>query len=188
MVRWLFTNNFEHFYCDQNIFLEIIFILWCSQMKLGRGMKMLSNNFSVIYGEFPLTPKIWYERSHILSTFGKISETRDLGFIFQHHWNFRMTCEPSLVWVWVWKISPNNLKFSIFCHSGQKNLIGFAFYLLRVKHMLRLGRLRAQQNDHKISRTKSLKLEFFHLNLFAPHFSSRMKIIFNGFVFSFVSP
>jgi len=30
--------------------------------------------------------------------------------------------QPFMVWVWIWKISPKNVKFSIFCPSGQKNL------------------------------------------------------------------
>jgi len=52
--------------------------------------------------------------------------------------------------VWVWKISPKIPIFSIFCPLGQKNLFGSAQkvqarsapYLLWVKSMLGLGRVR----------------------------------------------
>jgi len=43
--------------------------------------------------------------------------------------------QPSLVWVW--KISLKNTKFFNFIPSGQKNLGGLAYYLQRVKSMLR---------------------------------------------------
>jgi len=32
--------------------------------------------------------------------------------------------QPFMVWVWIWKISPRNVKFSIFFPLGQKNLFG----------------------------------------------------------------
>jgi len=56
--------------------------------------------------------------------------------------------QPFMVWVWIGKISPKNIKFLIFFPSGQKNLFGSkstrvkgrsASYLLRVKSKLGLG-------------------------------------------------
>jgi len=48
-----------------------------------------------------------------------------------------------LVWVWIWKIPPKNVKFSIFCHCvGSKSTrvrAGLTSYLLRVKSMSRSG-------------------------------------------------
>jgi len=56
--------------------------------------------------------------------------------------------QPSVVWVWVWKISPKNPWFFNFCPSGQKSVVGskstrvrarLASYLLRVKSMFGSG-------------------------------------------------
>jgi len=57
--------------------------------------------------------------------------------------------QPSMVWVWVWKISPKKVKFFNFFPSGQKNLFGLGQnvprtkagwpLLLRVKSKLRVG-------------------------------------------------
>jgi len=55
-----------------------------------------------------------------------------------------------MVWVWVWKISPKNIKFSILFPSDQKKSLrvgsestlvkgGSASYLLRVKSKLGSG-------------------------------------------------
>jgi len=43
-----------------------------------------------------------------------------LGFV---NFLFLGLGQPSLVWVWVWKISPKNPKFSILFALYQKNLI-----------------------------------------------------------------
>jgi len=62
--------------------------------------------------------------------------------------------QPFLIWVWIWKISPKNVHFSIFFLFMSKKISlgrvkstwvkgGSASYLLRVKSMLGLGRVRA---------------------------------------------
>jgi len=62
--------------------------------------------------------------------------------------------QPFMIWVLFWKISPKNVKFSIFFPSGQKKSLrvrlestrvegGSASYLLRVKSKLGSGRARA---------------------------------------------
>jgi len=59
-----------------------------------------------------------------------------------------------LIWVWIWKISPNNIKFFNFFHFGSKKSLrvglkstqvkgGSASYLLQVKSKLGSGRVRA---------------------------------------------
>jgi len=53
--------------------------------------------------------------------------------------------QPSMVWVWIWKISPKNIKCFNFFPSGSKKISsgrvkgGSAPYLLWVKSMLRSG-------------------------------------------------
>jgi len=58
--------------------------------------------------------------------------------------------QPFMVWVWIWKISPRNVKFFIFFPSGQKKSLwvglestrvkaGLASYLLRVKSKIGSG-------------------------------------------------
>jgi len=42
----------------------------------------------------------------------------------QNFFTFVGSGQPTLVWVWIWKISPKNPKFFNFCPSGQKNIFG----------------------------------------------------------------
>jgi len=60
--------------------------------------------------------------------------------------------QPFMVWSWVWKISPQNVKFFNFFPSGQKKSFGVgskstrvkgrsASYLLRLKSMLEFGQI-----------------------------------------------
>jgi len=61
--------------------------------------------------------------------------------------------QPFMVWVWLWKISPKNIKFFNFFLFGSKKYLrvrseirvegGLASYLLRVKSKLKSGRVRA---------------------------------------------
>jgi len=72
--------------------------------------------------------------------------------------NFFDPGQPFLVWVWIWKFSPKNPKFSIFCPSGQEKCYwvgskstgvkgGSASYLLQVKSMLGSGPISSQDKS-----------------------------------------
>jgi len=68
---------------------------------------------------------------------GSGSEIFDLGRVnfFCSGWG-----HPTLVWFWVWKISPKNTKFFNFDpFESKKSLWAWPLFLLRVKSILRLG-------------------------------------------------
>jgi len=59
--------------------------------------------------------------------------------------------QPSMVWVWIWKISPKNVKFFNFFPFRSKSTRvkgGSASYLLRVKNKLRSGQVKAHLYRH----------------------------------------
>jgi len=80
--------------------------------------------------------------------------------------------QPFIVWVWIWKISPKNVKFFNFFLFGSESTRvegGSASYLLRVKSKLGSGRVRAHLYYCSLVANHHLKLSISSVNLGSPY-------------------
>jgi len=80
--------------------------------------------------------------------------------------------QPFMVWVWIWKISPKNVKFFNFFPLGSKKISSgrvrstrvegeLASYLLRVKSKLGSGQGPSLVKSHHIQQQKHLSFATF---------------------------